>query len=895
VGAFLRGAGRHPEDDVTNPFRWIALRLRALFGRGGLERDMQAEINAHLEQATQRYIARGLTPANARAEARREFGNLTVIEEEGRDSRGTRFVESLIADIRFAFRYFARKPLMAATIVAVLALGIGVNSAMVSFIQAFAMRPAPAVPDIGHMRVYGLQQETKRGRWELRRFTYAEMLALAERKDVFAHVAGFDLQGVIVSRDSAHAPRSIAAEFVTPTYWRMVGVTVAGPGFAEPVAGVDDLAVVISHMLAEELFDSTAAAIGQRIVVNDIPVRVVGVAPYRFEGAIADYGRPNMWIPMSARSAITRIAPTWVNEPQFIVMTRLASGVTKEQATTVARGIATQFTPDSVRIAGWIRGADVLPIPGRGPAVIDDDIVITFGALGLVSILILLVACTNVSSLLVAAAVGRQHEIAVRLSMGAPRHRVIRQLVTESGILAITGGVLGLLLYWWFTAWVGSRLNMDITPDTVTIAFTLAFALGTGILFGLSPALHAVRAGLGTALRESGTGATRRSKLQGAFVVAQIVFSQPLLLILAVALTEVVREGLGPSTVSDRVMVASMMALDGSNEKDALASVDTVALRLATLPGVERVVHDAGWFVARRATVTSPNGNGYSNRFLVEGAAPGYFALQEVPIILGRDLAQTDTNSADYPVVIASDVARDVFGDANPIGQTLTAVDVIDGKRDSMAITVVGVFDGTKPTTRGPGLRMYTAKGRHWRQDQLLVRTTGPAEPFLPTLRTQLRAASTKVAVRDVQTLAMISQEERKVQVNIMSGAIGAAALALGIASIGLFSVVALSVGQRRREIGIRIALGGRPWRVAGAFFAEGLRLCAIGIGIGLPLSIAALKLMMSVEFILAPDFSPAAVGLGIAAVMLTVASVATWFPARRAATVDPTLALRSE
>ena len=878
-----------------NALRVMWARMRALVGRGRLEAEMQDEMRAHLEQATQRFVARGMSLAEARLEARREFGIVSVIEEDARDSRGTRAIESVIADVRFAFRYFARKPLMSITIVLVLALGIGANSALVSFIQAFAMRPAPAVPDIGHMRVYGLEQETKRGRWNLRRFTYAEVNALAARKDVFAHVAGWNYQPVIVSRDSAHAPRSIAAEFVSPEYWRMIGVTITGPGFAEPEPGVEDLAVVISHMLAKELFDSTTKAIGQRIVVNDIPVRVVGVAPYRYEGAIADYGRPNLWMPISARSTISRVSPTWMNDPQFIVLARLAPGITAEQATTVARSIATQLTPDSVKAAGWIRGADVLPIPGRGPAVIDDDIAITFGAIGLVAILILLVACTNVSSLLVAAAVGRRHEIAVRLSMGAPRHRVIRQLVTESGILAVAGGGLGLLLFWWFTAWAGSRLNMDITPDAMTVGFTIAFALGTGILFGLSPALHAVRAGVGTALRESGTGATRRSKLQGAFVVAQIVFSQPLLLILAVALTQVVGERLGPSTVSERVMVASMMALDGSNEDKDLAAVDTVAIRLATLPGVERVVNDAGWLVARRATVTTPKGNGYSNRFLVEGAAPGYFALQDIPIILGRDLAQTDTNSADYPVVIASDVAREAFGDGNPIGQTLSAVEVIDGKRDSMAMTVVGVFDGTKPTTRGPGMRLYTAKGRHWRHDQLLVRTTGPAEPFIPTLRSQLRIASSKVTVRELQTLAMISDEERKVELNVMGGAVGAAILALGIASIGLFAVVALSVGQRRREIGIRIALGGRPWRVAGAFFAEGLRLCAIGIAIGLPLSLGVLKLMMSAEIILMPDFKPTTVGFGIAAVMLTVASVATWFPARRAATVDPTLALRAE
>jgi hypothetical protein len=227
-------------------FRVAFRRFLAVFGRNSLETDMQAEMREHVERATQRHIERGMSPADARLAAKREFGVQSVIEEEGRDARGTRFVEGLVADTRFAFRYFARKPLTTATIILVLALGIGVNSALFSFIQSLTVRPAPAVPkDVAHVRIYPLEQPAKAARWQLRDLTYPELVALEARKETFSGVAAWNQQEVIVGRDSMSARRGIAGEFVTPGYWRALGVAVTGPGFAEPQQGVEDLAVVI--------------------------------------------------------------------------------------------------------------------------------------------------------------------------------------------------------------------------------------------------------------------------------------------------------------------------------------------------------------------------------------------------------------------------------------------------------------------------------------------------------------------------------------------------------------------------------------------------------------------------------------------------------------------------
>jgi predicted permease len=873
---------------------WFTARFRALFGRRGLERDMQHEINAHLEQTTQRLVARGFSLKDARAEARREFGIRSVIEEEGRDARGTRFVEALFTDIRFAVRYFARKPLMAATIIIVLALGIGANSALVTVIQSFTMRPAPGMPkDPRHVRVWGLAQP-KGAEWYDRKLSYAEVVELSTRKESFDKVGAAYFDAVVVNLEGQNAPRTQRTAFVTPDYWSAAGVFVTGPGFAAPQPGVADMAAVLSYVLAEEMFGAPDKAVGKTIIVNDRQVRIAGVAPPRFEGPIVDHDRSTVWLPVSTLVPIRGESPRWVDESRFATFARLAPGVPRAQATATARAVVARFMPDSVTAKGEKRSAEVLSMAGQFPAVLDEaeDMIMGFSAIGLVALLILGVACTNVSSLLVAAAVGRRHEIAVRLSMGAPRSRVLRQLVTESAILSLTGAAFGLLVNWWLTTWLQSKVQAELVPDVLTISFTVVFAIVTGILFGLSPALHATRAGVATVLRESGAGATGKSKLQGGFVVAQIVFSQPLLLLIAITLTNVNGEYQPEVSVSDRVVTASFPTNSGGTAGwGYYPAVDTLAQRLRQQPGVVAVVPEAATFARRMAT----NAAGVHIPVNLEATAPGYFALLDVPIVLGRDVSLEDSLSRDYAVVMASDRAREFFGDANPIGQRLPSFSTLQGSRDSASLLVVGVFDARHATTREAGPRFYTATRMAWRADVLLIRTAGPALTFATTFQSLVRSLAPGLPVQKVSTLAQVAESHRREAFQLSVAAASGGALALGLASIGLFAVVALGVGQRRREIGIRIALGGKPLRVAASFFVSGLRLCFLGVLIGLPISLGVVKYFTSVAVGELPEMSMTLVGLSIAAVMLAVASAATWFPARRAASVNPTLALRAD
>lgn len=888
-----------------NPTRWVFLRARSLFGRGGLEHDMNEEMRAHVEQSTERLIQRGLSPADARAAARREFGNVTMLEEDGRAARGARWVDAVVGDLRFAFRYFARNKATVAIIVAVLALGTGSNTLMFSMMQAQYFRRAPALPqDVARVRIWAQERRTQTGRWEPRLFSHGDFEALAERRETFSEITGWVAHDVVFDGGDSTGARGVGAQFVTPDYFRVLGVPLAaGEGFARSTTKEPDMAAVISWLLAEQLYGDVRTAVGRQVLVNELPVRVVGVAPPRFQGALRSMDSPGVWVPVSARAAIARVSPRWLDEESALsLIARRAPDVSNDQATVIARQVVLRSLPDSAARVGMTRTAHVIDIhvPPPGNETAEAILVSTF--IGSIGLLILLVACTNVSSLMVAAAMGRRHEIAVRLSLGASRIRLMRQLITESTLLALAGGAAGLMMSWWTLKWFEKAEidGVDLMPDLGTFVFVLAMAVATGILFGLSPALHATRGGVANALRDSGAGATRRSRLQRTLVVAQIALSQPLLVLLAVMISLVIADYQPMSAdVSQRVVSVGFRPLTQTGAPgQRREAVDSLMPRIASLPEVTGVVPEAAAFTVRnivaidRTSGARPDSTPTSVH--VEGAAPGWFALLDVPILLGRDVSLEDTSATDYPVVIGSDLARTLWGGANPLGRTLASPVSSGTAQDSISLKVIGVYDASRNTTRGNGVRrVYTARDKHWRRDHILVRTRGGGEAFLPTLQTFIRDRAPGLPVTWMQTIAQLDEEERLMTLKIAAFAGSGGALALLLASLGLYGVVSLAVNQRRREIGIRIAVGAKPMRVARMFLASGVRAGTLALAIGLPLSMAGLRVAQSQRIIIAPDVNVWLIGGVIAVVLLLVAAAATWLPARRAAMIDPAVVLR--
>lgn len=828
----------------------------------------------------------------------------------------THWLDALAADIRFALRYFARHKGTTAILLTVIALGTGANTLIFSTFQAQFLRPAPAVPENpAHARLWAQERPARTARWQLRRFTQPELVSIAERRAVFGDVGAWTEDELILRGGDSTAARSITGQFVTPNYFGVLGVRLAaGPGFHRNASETPDMTAVISYAAAGQLYGNAAAAVGQRILVNEVPMYVVGVAPPRFQGAVRGMDEPALWMPVSARAAVTRISPRWLTDDAALsLFARLAPGVSRDQATAVVRQVITNSLPDSAARVGMARAAQVLSMQAPPPGSDTREIILAFTFILTIGILILLVAWTNVSSLMVAAAVGRRHEIAVRLSIGASRPRLVRQLVTESTLLALSGSAVGLTLAWCeLTYMMKTEIDaVDLTPDLGTFTFVLVMAVATGVLFGLSPALHATRAGVSSALRDSSAGAGGRSRLQRGLVVAQIALSQPLLVLLGTMLSLVIAEyrPLSPE-MSRHVIAVDFHPLRTGAPGQRPEAVDSLIRRVAERPEVVGAVPDATGFAIRRIVAADRHARNAATDTTptvvhVQGAAPGWFSVVGVPIVLGRDVSFADTaaSAAGEPVVIGSDLARTLWGNANPIGRTLTSPPLPGLNQDSLNMTVIGVYDATRRmpgmtwnggTARGDApVRVYTARGQQWQHDRVLVRTRGPAAPFVPELQRFIRARTPSLPVTSVLTLAQVDEREYRdaLKVAAMAGAGGA--LALLLASLGLYGVVSLAVRQRTREIGIRIAVGAQPMEVARMFLASGLRASLVALALGLPLSVAALEIGMSRGVVLAPQVNPYVIGAAIALVLLAVASGATWVPARRAALVDPAHTLR--
>jgi hypothetical protein len=391
--------------------------------------------------------------------------------------------------------------------------------------------------------------------------------------------------------------------------------------------------------------------------------------------------------------------------------------------------------------------------------------------------------------------------------------------------------------------------------------------------------------------------------LQRAFVIAQIVCSQPLLVMLGLGLsyTSWTRAPL-PSDVAEHVISAWFRPAAVSDSPQWGVLVDSLRKRVAAHPGVASVVPEMALIAFRSVRrVAAGAADGDPVRVLLTGAYPGYFDLLGARIVLGRDISLADTTGNDQSVVVGNDVARRLWGDANPIGQRLASVERRDAKTDSLSFVVVGVVDATHPAIASPALdtegqqsmKLYTAHGQRWHTAALMLRSRGPAQPFLSELHTFFRSEAPSLSVNRLQTLAMTHDQQQRDARSMATAALGAAAVALLLASLGLYGVVSLAVGQRMREIGIRIAVGAMPRRVARMFFASGVRLSATALLIGLPVCLVALRLGLSQGILIAPKANVWLIGAGTAGVMMLVASAASWWPARRAVRVDPVATLR--
>ena len=884
--------------------------VRAVFRGSALDRELQDEMQLHLARRTEALIAEGVDPDDARLAARREFGNPTAHRDAARDATKTAWLDSIRGDVRFALRYFARKPLSAATIVLVLSLGIGGSTFQVSTLLSVTSRaPEGVSDDIPLVRLRGMYRAKDAPKWRDRTLWYAEVRGISEVPNTFESVAAWTMNRVVASAPGTTGDATLWAQFVTKDFFKVIGAPVTnGPGLPDADTEAQP-AGVISHALWEDMFDRADVS-GKVVIVNGIPVRVVGVAPPRFTGVLPVDNRRMMWLPLSSRATVLGLASSNPaadpDSANFQAVGRLRPGVSPQRATAAAhvvsaRVVSAMIPASAARtIAPNVFDSDVVPL--RGITSLNSDLPLIFAAWAVLATLVMAIICTNVSGLVIGASVSRRHEIAVRLSLGASRARVIRQLLTESVLLAFGAAVLGFMAYLAIIA-AASRIPESrlVRPDLPTLGLTMVVALGTGILFGLAPAFHATRHGVGETLKSAEGGTTGRSRLHQSFVVAQVALVQPLLVLIAAMIVRLNAPDrvMLPGGIPDRVLRVSIDvdAMPGTRAEKS-AALGRLVQRLRQTAGVVTVLPDpaplrSATLAVRkedRGALTRANDPIPVDMLL---STAGYFDLIGVPLLRGDDTPPADTG---WTTIISSDLAHSLWGESDPIGKRLQQIaPALAVPRD---LVVTGVYDSRHLPSGMTSARIYRSV-KDWPAFSYVIRTAGPAASLADSVRRIAREELPTTPIENTLTLAQIDAEALSGARTGQLATSGIATLVLLLASIGLYGIVALSVGQRRREIGVRMALGARAGQVVGLFYRSGLQLAALGLAIGLPISLFAIRVLPALDEQAGargePNPSLWIIGLLVATVVLVVASIATLIPATRAATVNPATALRTD
>lgn len=806
-------------------------------------------------------------------------------------------------DLRHALRQLARSPGFTAVVVLTLSIGIGANTAIFSVVNELLLRPPPHV--VEPERVVTLWTSDFSGPL-YGASSYPDYETFREQRDVMAEVAAFGLvPGNLIESDET---TRLALEEVSGTYFDVLGVRAA---LGRMLVAADDgtAAIVLGNALWRDRFGADAAIVGRTVRINTGAFTVVGVAPEGFIGSLRVFGGVDAWVPLESVSAAGGEGRRAVRgSRRWLLLGRLQPGVSLDAARARFAVVANQLLaayPDEWRgVSARGRSITILPesesrVPpelGRGAFI---------GFLGLLSAgvaLVLLICCVNVANLLLARGAARVREIAIRVSLGSSRARLVRQLMTESAVLAALGCAGAVLATYAATRLLAQwrppgDLALNAEVDWRVAVFAFAAALVSAVLFGLAPALNVTRLGTSAALKDGTLASNRRGGLRDALIVAQVSVSLVLLVGAGLFLRSLQQAAtVDPGFDADNVAVASFdLRTQGYDETRARAFFAELVDRVAALPQVSAVTlaqkvplsGDAG---RRRAVV-----EGYEPRpgedmeFHNNVVGPSYFEVMRVPLVSGRAFTADDRAGAPQVAVVNETFAARYWPGENPVGKRLAFFGQVAN------VEIVGVArDGKyERLTEAPRPYIYRPFLQQYEDMTLHVRVTRDADAFLPILRGEIRALDRQLPVLRLASMRAETAFATFPQ-RVAASLLGAcAALALLLAALGLYGVVAYAVSQRTREIGIRIALGAPRHAVVRMALERSMKVVAIGLAVGLVLSLGAGRAIERfIGDVSAAD--PAALVAG-PLVMLVCAFVASWLPARRAARVDPMKALREE
>ena len=889
-------------------WRQLAHGLRVLTRRAAADRDLGDEVQHYLDQATAAHIARGLSPGEAARAARLELGNATTVREEVRSHGWETAVSSFTGDVRYAGRMLRKNPVFTVVVVVVIALGTGAVTTVFSAMNAMLLRPLPGVS--AGDRLVTLERKALDGqRGVSGSLPYVRYLR--ERSRTLDDVGAWGKAALTID---AGAESVVASGFlVTGNYFSVLGVRPSIGRFFAPEEDSVPLAhpvIVLSHAFWKRWFSADSGVIGRQVVVNGHPFTVIGVASAEFRG-IAGPIVTDAWVPLMMRGALRPGITRDLSDPSHAwlqMFGRLSDGATADAAArelsalTAARA-ATALEPASFAVYSTVRLSPLTGLP-------EDAGRATFAFMSLLlgaAALVLIIASVNVAAMLSARAIARRRELAVRAALGAGRGRLIRQLLTEILMLFLLGALGGVAL----TILATSALEripipsdvvvaLELSPDVRVLAFALVVALLTGLAFGLPPALRASRSDITGWLRDATSGGgVRRGVMSNMLIVGQL--SLALVLLVAAGLfLRALNHGarIDPGFDARNVATVSLNSEAwGYDEAKARTFFRTLRRDVGALPGVTAASYTMHLPLTMHGTgdniridgVEPPGGDPAAGiPVWLSNVDVDYFAALRLPLIAGRDFTEADNLQAPRVAVINETLARRYWPDGSAIGRTF--------RMRNERVTIIGIARDAKygNLSEGSLTHAYFPLAQYWSPKQtLLVRTAGDPVALAPAIQRAIRAIDpglprpTLITLRDANGIVLLPQRVAA----IVTGALGAVGLLL--ASVGLYGIIAYSVGRRTREIGIRLALGARGTGVVGMIVREGMRLAAIGVVIGLVLAAGSARLIERFLFSVSP--LDAATFSGMAIIFVAVALVASYLPARRAAEQDPMVILRAE
>jgi predicted permease len=897
-------------------------RLWMLMRRRQFDADFKEEMRLHVELREQEQIQAGLSPREARQAASRRFGNATVLKEKSHMAWGWEWLESFVQDIDYGIRAMLRSPALTIVALLSLALGIGANTAIFSLLDAVMLRSLPVRDPaqlilLGKGNTSGITDDFARTQL----YSYPFYRQMLEENQVFSDIAAIfsmtnDVHGFVEGRIESE-PMNV--QLVSGTYFTTLGVRAfVGRTLndADDNSEDDHPVAVISYAWWKRSLARDPNVLNRKLKLGATTYNIIGVAPPEFFGTKVGEA-PDLWVPLSM---VKDVPPNYGGykdnfSESLIIMARLKPGISISEATSNVNLLFRQILlgfPDAKLSRENLQKLDRTKVPltsmATGLSSLRRQFSEPLQILMAVVALVLLIACANIANLLLARSTARSRELAVRQALGARRTRIIRQLITESLVLALAGGVLGVAL-----ASVANRLllrmvsggldtiPLDVSIDTRLLLFTLAVTIATALIFGTVPAFRGTRLQLTDTLKAGRVpqGTNGKNPLAKALVISQVALSLVLMVGAGLFLRSLVNLnnvdiGFNKENVL-RLEIDSSSAGYTPGEPRQVALNQQIEERVSALPNVKAAsfsaftFHEGSW--SSNVIVPGMNTDEDINvKHNVVGA--GYFATMQIPLLAGRNFSPSDTSTSRTVAIISEHTAKTLFPLGNPIGRHYRLGD----NKPENDVTVIGVAKDVKfhDLAEEPVNLDYFPYTQHpWGFGDFEVRYIGGFAPVAAAVQLTIHSIDgnlpiTRVTTLDEQVARSITNQRLVAQLSAFFGL-----LAVFLSCIGIYGVMSYVVNKRTNEIGIRMALGARRSNMLWMMLREILTLVSIGVVIGLPVTLAGDRLVSKMLFGLRPSDPVTLVSATV--ILLIVAAIAGYLPARRASLMDPMVALRYE